>query len=72
MNISRPTLAQLEQMLEFIIHHNQDGETHIGYYGKGETEIRETLAEFAHPLEESFLLVWQDCEIGRASCRERV
>ena len=78
MNISRPTPAQIEQMLEFIIRHNQEGETHIGYYGKGETELRETLAEFTRPLEESFLLAWQgeklvsvfgvdyDPEIGRA------
>lgn len=78
MNISQPTPAQIEQMLEFIIRHNQKGETHIGYYGKGETEIRETLAEFTRPLEESFLLAWQgeelvsvfgveyDPEIGRA------
>lgn len=78
MNISQPTPAQIEQMLEFIICHNQEGETHIGYYGKGETEIRETLAEFTRPLEESFLLAWQgkelvsvfgvdyDPEIGRA------
>ncbi len=78
MNISQPTPAQIEQMLEFIIRHNQEGETHIGYYGKGETEIRETLAEFTRPLEESFLLAWQgeelvsvfgvdyDPEIGRA------
>lgn len=63
MNISRPSPAQLELMLEFIIRHNQDRETHIGYYGKGETEIRETLAEFTRPLTESFLLAWQGSEL---------
>jgi len=57
--ITRLTPPQFETMLAFIVQHNQAGEHHIGYYGLGESETRQTLAEFAPPLEESFLLAWE-------------
>lgn len=59
MKISLLTESQRETMLGFIIQHNQDGEHHVGFFGLGENEIRETLAEFIPPLEESFLLAWE-------------
>jgi hypothetical protein len=69
---------ELENMIAYIARHNLAGENHIGFYGESETEIRETLGEFAHPLTKYFLAaregdeivgifgVDHDMEIGRA------
>lgn len=78
MEITLLTQPQFETMLAFIVQHNQAGENHVGYFGLGESETRQTLAEFVPPLTESFLLAWEggtlvgvfgadyDTEIGRA------
>ncbi len=59
MEITLLTQPQFETMLAFIVQHNQAGENHIGYFGVGESETRQTLAEFVPPLAESFLLAWE-------------
>jgi ribosomal protein S18 acetylase RimI-like enzyme len=63
MEIHALTDERLDQMISYIARHNATNENHIGFYGDGETDIRESLSEFVHPLTESFLLASEGAEI---------
>lgn len=76
--LTRLTEADFETMLAYLVRHNLTAEQQVGFFGESETEIRETLAEIAPPLTETFWLAWEakelvgvfgadfDLELGRA------
>jgi ribosomal protein S18 acetylase RimI-like enzyme len=63
MKLTLLTEKHFETMLAYLVRSNPTAEQHVGFFGESETEIRETLAEIAPPLTESFWLAWERDEL---------
>lgn len=64
MKVAQLRENDFETMLAYLGRYNILDEHHIGFFGDSDTEIRESLAEIAQPLTESFWLAWEQDKIA--------
>lgn len=55
-----PCKDRIEELVQFVTRLNSDGPHHIGFFGDGEEDVRASLAECVVPIDEGFLLAYED------------